>query len=248
MRRPSPTNIIFTFLTVLLAALFTLSQSSAISTKGGHGFPDIPVTSTLNATGSVTPNPGTNYRIQNDGNGQYFDGVTGVSSILQGGINSASRDWILDTRLTTTTRTVLIDLRAPVPNSGAVQIFSWQPVPTRIIVKCLLTLSGSFPAIPLNQTVSCPMFVSFLYGGTEYRLVMSSAPGTSADFPETNNARVTCNAANASNQCTAWTVLPITQADGTVQDVARLQTASKSGKWSDSGDFYMTFNFTVTNP
>jgi hypothetical protein len=245
MRKLSPANI-FTFLAILLAPLFTTSQSSVLTAKGGHGFPDIPVTSTLNATGSVTPNPGTNYRIQNDGNGQYFDGVAGVSSILQGGINSASRDWILDTRLTTTTRTVLIDLRAPVPNSGAVQIFSWQPVPTRIIVKCLETLNGSFLAIQLNQTVSCPAAVSFVYAGTEYRLVMSSGPGVITDYPETNNVRVTCTSVNASNQCNAWTVLPITQADGTVQSIARFQTGSKSGKWTNAGDFYMTFNFNLT--
>ena len=38
------------------------------------------------------------------------------------------------------------------------------------------------------------------------------------------------------------------QAGGTVQNVAQLQQGSKSGKWTNFGDFYLTFNFNVTNP
>jgi hypothetical protein len=222
---------------------------SPTNARIAHGYPDISVTSILSDTGDVTQS--TNYRLQSDTSGSsYFDGVNGVSSILQGGQNSASRDWILDTRITMTTRTVLIDLRTPVPNSGAQQIFAWQLVPTRIIVKCHESLNGSFLAIQLNQTVSCPTFVSFIYAGTEYRLVMSSGPGAvTADFPETNNVLVTCTATNASGQCSAWTILPITQAGGTVQNVARLQKAAKNGSFSiNLGDFYLTFNFNVTNP
>ena len=217
-----------------------------VSARPAHGFPDIRVTSILNDTGDVTQS--TNYRVQSDTiSSSYFDGVDSVSSILQGGLNSASRDWILDTR-SSTTRTVLVDLRTPVPNSGAQQIFAWQLVPTRIIAKCHEALSGSFPAIQLNQTVSCPMFVHFIYAGTDYRLVMSSGPGASADYPETNDALVTCTAVDGSNQCIAWTIFPITQADRTVRNVARLQQGSKSGKWTNFGDFYLTFNFNVTNP
>jgi len=140
-------------------------------------------------------------------------------------------------------------LRTPVPNSGAQQIFAWLLVPTRIIVKCHEALSGSFLAIQLNQTVSCPTFVHFVYAGTDYRLVMSSGPGAvTANYPETNDTLVTCTAVNGSNQCTAWTIFPITQAGGAVQNVARLQQGSKSGKWTNFGDFYLTFNFNVTNP
>ena len=238
------TNILV--IAALLALFVVLGQSAAVPAAGSHGFPDIPVTGTLNTTGSITPNPGTNYRIENDGNGQYFDGVTGVSSILQGGINVASRDWILDTR-SSTARTVLVDLRTPVPNSGAVQIFAWQLVPTRIIVKCHEALNGSFLAIQLNQTLSCPMFVHLVYAGNDYRLSMTSGPGAVANYPETNDALVTCTAVNASNQCNAWRVSPITQADGTVQNIARLETLCKRCPVA-SGDFYLTFNFTVTNP
>ena len=228
-------------------SLFLLATAGGIALADKPGsFPDIPVTSALNTTGSVTPNPGTNYRVEGDGNGQYYNGVSSVSSILQGGLNGASRDWILDTR-SSPTRTVLVDLRTPVPNSGATPLFSWQLLPTRIIVKCHETLVGSFPAIQLNQTVSCPMFVHFVFAGNDYRLVMSSGPGTSIDYPETNNAQVTCTAVNSSNQCTAWTVLPITQADGTVRNIARLEALCRHCP-AASGDFYLTFNFNVTDP
>jgi hypothetical protein len=209
-----------------------------------HGYPDIPVTSILNNTGDVTQS--TNYRVQSDSIGSsYFNGVNSVSSILQGAQNTPSRDWILDTR-SSTTRTVLIDLRAPVPNSGATLLFAWELLPTRIIVKCHETLSGSFPAIHLNQTVSCPMAVRFTFAGADYHLVMSSGPGASTNYPETNDALVTCTAVNASGQCNTWTIFPITQADGTVQNVARLESLTRGAV--GKGDFYLTFNFNVTNP
>lgn len=57
---------------------------------------------------------------------------------------------------------------------------------------------------------------------------------------------MTCTAVNASNQCNAWTIFPITQADGTVQNVARLESLTKGAV--ANGDFYLTFHFNVTNP
>ena len=246
MQRLSPRNSLAILVRVALAMALVLGQGAGIPARSPHGYPDIPVTNFLNATGSVTPDPGTNYRIEGDGNGPYTDGANSVSSILQGAINNPSRDWILDTR-SSTTRTVLVDLRAPVPNSGATQIFAWQLVPTRIIVKCHEALAGSFLAIQLNQTVSCPMFVHFVYAGNDYRLSMTSGPGAVTNYPETNDALVTCTAVNATNQCNAWNVFPITQAGGAVQNVARLETLCKHCPVA-SGDFYLTFNFNVTNP
>jgi hypothetical protein len=242
-------------LRVLLAPLSLVSflvigrADSAFPDKPSS-FADIAVTSTLNTIGSVTPNPGTNYRVEADGNGSYFNGVSLVSSILQGGSNPPSRDWILDTN-GSATRTVLVDLRTPVPNSGAQPAFAWQTVPTRIIVKCHEALNGSFPAIPLNQTVSCPMSVRFTYAKTDYRLMMSSGPASQLDYAETNNAQVTCTVAitvSGSSQCIAWTVAPVTQAGGAVQNVARFERFGNGGKLMKVGDFYVTFNFNVTNP
>jgi hypothetical protein len=235
---------------IVLILLLGFGQRSNAFPDKPTSFADIGVTSTLNIGGSVTPNPGTNYRVEAEGNGAYFNGVSSVSSILQGGTNPPSRDWILDTN-GSTMRTVLVDLRTPVPNSGAQPVFAWQTVPTRIIVKCHEALSGSFVAIPLNTTVSCPMSVRFTYARTDYRLMMSSGPGSQLDYAETNNAQVSCTAAksvNGSSQCIAWTILPITQADGPVQNVARLERFGSGGKLTNLGDFYVTFNFNVSNP
>ena len=78
----------------------------------------VPVTSVLNDTGVVAD--GTNYRIQSDNvSTNYFNGLSSVSSILQEG----SGDWVLDTSASTT-RAVLIDLRAPVPGSTTSPPFS----------------------------------------------------------------------------------------------------------------------------
>ena len=217
---------------------------SPTNARIAHGYPDIPVTSILNDQGDVTLS--TNYRVQGDTiSSSYFNGVSSVSSILQGAQNTPSRDWILDTR-SSTTRNVLIDLRAPVPNSGATLLFAWQLLPTRIIVKCHESLNGSFPAIQLNQTVSCPMSVRFTFAGADYHLAMSSGPGAVINYPETNDALVTCTAVNTSGQCNAWTIFPITQADGTVQNIARLESLTKGAV--AKGDFYLTFKFNVTNP
>jgi hypothetical protein len=233
-----------------LVLFLLLGQSNSAFPDKPSSFADLAVTSTLNTTGSVTPSPGTDYRVEADGSGSYFNGVSSVSSILQGGTNPPSRDWILDTS-GSSARTVLVDLRTPVPNSGAQPVFAWQTVPTRIIVKCHEALGGSFPAISLNQTVSCPMSVRFTYAGTDYRLMMSSGPGSLLDYAETNNAQVTCTASkvvNGANQCIAWTIAPVTQADGTVQNIARFERFGNGGKLTNLGDFYVTFSFNVTNP
>ena len=76
-------------------------------------------------------------------------------------------------------------------------------------------------------------------------------PGSLLDYAETNNAQVTCTAAitvNGSNQCVAWTIVPVKQADGNVYNVARLEQFGNGGKLLNLGDFYVTFSFTVSNP
>jgi len=88
------------------------------------------------------------------------------------------------------------------------------------------------------------MFVVFDYAGASYRLAMYPPA-----YPETNYLLVTCTAANNLNECVAWTILPITQPDATLRNIAQLQKAGKNGSFSTAlGDFYISFNFTVTNP
>src|SRR5437667_9744133 len=134
---------------VTLFAAFLVSVGAAYGALalGGQPQPNVPVTSILNDTGVVTV--GTNYQIQSDGAGSYFNGVASVSSILQG----SSGDWVLDTS-SSTTQTILIDFREPVPSSGIAPPFAWQLLPARIISKCHEALAGSFPAMALNQTLS----------------------------------------------------------------------------------------------
>ena len=229
-----------------LAAFLLCLTSLAIgrNAQGGRTPPDAPVTSTLETSGAITSS--TNYRIQGDGLGSYFNGVSSVSSILQG----TSGDWVLDTT-SSNTRTVLLDLRDPVPNSGAQQIFAYANVPMRIIVKCHEAITGGFPAMKLNQTLSCPTGIGFTYAGTDYGLGMHSGPNSDVDYAETNNPQVTCTAVSSTTkQCNAWTIAPIHQAaGGTVENIARLTKAGngKNGT-ANLGDFYVTFLFNVTNP
>ncbi len=222
-------------LAALLLCLTTLDIGR--NAQAGRTSPDTPVTSTLEITGAITS--GSNYRIQGDGLGAYFNGVSSVSSILQG----PSGDWVLDTT-GSETRTVLIDLRARVPNSGAQQIFAYENLPMRIIVKCHEAITGSFPAMKLNQTLSCPTGIAFTYAGTQYGLIMSSGPGSDVDYAETNNPQVTCTAVNStSNQCIGWTIACIPAGE----NIARLRKPFRGG-YANLGDFYLTFQFNVTDP
>jgi hypothetical protein len=244
---------LITLVAVLLFCVPGLVKPQDAKAQGNKSAPvkcvDAPVTSTLNITGDISQS--TNYRVQGDGLGQYFDNVSSVSSIIQaanctGGVTG---DWILDT-LSSPTRAFLIDLRQPVPNTGAQPIFQYQYVPSRVIVKCGgYANDGGFPAMSLNQTLSCAAFVSFQWGGTKYRLSMTSGANVQTDYPETNNAQVLCTAVSGStNKCAAWTVFPITQADGSVENIARLEKFGNGGKITNLGDFYTTFLFNVTNP
>jgi hypothetical protein len=74
MNRLSSRTADFRLAPVAIALLLALYPTMGTLANKPNSFPDIAVTSTLNTTGSITPDPGTNYRIENDGNGQYFDG------------------------------------------------------------------------------------------------------------------------------------------------------------------------------
>jgi hypothetical protein len=234
------------YILVTLAASLLCLPSLEIggNARAGRTSPDTPVTSALETTGAITS--GTNYRIEGDGLGSYFNGVSSVSSILQG----PSGDWVLDTT-SSNTRTALLDLRYPVPNSGAQQIFAYENLPARIIVKCHEAITGSFPAMKLNQTLSCPTGIGFTYAGTDYGLGMHSGPNSDVDYAETNNPQVTCTAVSSTTkQCNAWTIAPIHQAaGGTVENIARLTKLGigKNGT-VNLGDFYVTFLFNVADP
>ena len=244
--------IAFVALMLSVPALVNVVTPQSARTQAAKAAPvkcvDAPVTSILQVAGDLTQS--TNYRIEGDGLGPYFNGFDSVSSIIQGAncTSGVWGDWDLNA-IDSPTRPFLIDLRQPVPNSGAQPIFAYQYVPARVIVKCGgYANNGGFPAIGLNQTVSCPSFVRFTYAGISYRLAMTS--NGDPTYPETNDVQVTCTAVNSSGKCAAWIVFPITQPDGAVQSIARLERYGNGGKLSNLnlGDFYTTFLFNVTNP
>jgi hypothetical protein len=239
MRAAKPMGLLASAATIISVCVIGGMTPNA---QGGKGTADVLVTSTLETAGDIVSS--TNYRIQGDGLGSYFNGgASSVSSILQ----SPSGDWVLDTT-SSKTRTLLIDLRAPVQNSGAQQIFAYEDLPVRIIVKCHEAIAGSFPAMKLNQTLSCPTGIAFTYAGIQYGLIMSSGPNSDVDYVETNNPQVTCTVVNSTtNQCIGWTIAPIQQSGGSVENIARLRKPFKGG-YANLGDFYLTFRFNVTNP
>ena len=222
-----------------LAALLCLVAMHGFA-QGGKPKPDLPVTSTLNDSGSVTPDPGTNYRLQSDGAGSYHNGVSSVESIIQG-----IGDWVMDTAASAS-RSVLVDFRDPVAGSSTFNApFNWQLVHARLISKCS-AVGVNYTTIALNATVNCPLHAVFSFGGASYRLTMNPLNDAASSF-----VNVTCGSTDASGKCNRWTIAPITQADTSVRSIAVLlrdTTVKRKTTTTNLGYFYMTFQIGVTNP
>jgi hypothetical protein len=209
--------------------------------QGGKPAKDVPVVSTLNDAGAVTPDPGSNHRIQSDGAGAYFDGVARVVSEIQ-----VVGDWVMDAS-SSTSRAVLLDFREPVDGTSTSSApFDWQVLPARLISKCTQSLSGGYPAIPVGTTVNCPLHAAFKYAGVSYAITMNPLNDGATSY-----VRVTCDSGDANGQCNHWTIAPVTQADSSVRSVAVLlrQTTVK-GKITNTvlGYYYMTFHIEVAKP
>ena len=124
--------------------------SLATGSLSGRCPANVPVTSTLQGAGPFSI---PTYRIQSDLLGPYQNGVDSIISILQG----CSGDWLFDTG-GSTSRTVLIDLRDPVRNSGATPPFAYQYLPPRIIAKAHETTAGSIMGMHgLNSSILSPL-------------------------------------------------------------------------------------------
>jgi len=202
---------------------------------------DVPVTTTIAGAG---PSTSPIYRIQSDLLGSYQNQVNSVQSVLQ----ASSGDWVLDTG---PSRTVLVDLRDPVPNSGAAPPFAYLYILARLIAKGHDTSSTSIAGMRgLNSTLLSPLSVAFNYGGNSYGVRMNPL-----NWPQTNFALVTCTGVvdpsnPATSQCNQWTIEPsVTQPDGEVKNIAHLERVLNGKITSEShGDFYMSFSILVTNP
>jgi hypothetical protein len=212
--------------------------------QGGKPNSNVVVTSTLNDAGNITPD-GTNHRLQSDGLGAYLNNSSRtdkVESVIQG-----IGDWVLDTT-GSSTRSVLIDFRDPVAGSSTSSApFAWDFVKARLISKCTQTQAGGYLSLAAGATINCPLHAAFSYGGATYRLTMNPVNNAATDF-----AQVTCTAADAAGKCNAWSVVPITQADGSgVKSIAVLlkDTIVKNKTTTTTlGYFYMTFAIDVSNP
>ena len=232
-------------LTLVALSLSLLSGSGVIAQKPSNR--TVSVTTTIAGSGALPDPTVFNYRIQSDLLGAYRDGVDSVVSQLQ-----EAGDYEVNA-LASTSRSMLIDLRDPVPNSNPSPPFSLGQVPTKVETKSyILYRTGKVRGMTgLNSILITPLLVRFDTNGITYRLWMNST-----NYPETNYALVTCtgvvdpNNPNTS-QCNQWRIEPsVTQPDGQRKNIARLVRVLTKGNITEEnhGDFYVSFSLNVTNP
>ncbi|MGI9068505.1 MAG: hypothetical protein ACR2HX_19130 [Pyrinomonadaceae bacterium] len=230
--------------TVAIAMLTALTLDGAAF---GGRVTDTPVTSTIQGLG---PDTSPTYRIQSDLLGSYKNS-SALESIIQG-----IGDWELDMVNFTSSpqRTVLIDLRDPVPGTNPNNLpppFEYAYVRARFISKCsqygLNLRSMTF----VGQQYQCELSVGAIsYGGQKYALRMN--PNTYG----TDNVTWTCT--NAPNgKCNQWRMEPsvyyTNAATGASEQKNRAQlvrvvTAKGQTTYEDRGEYYLSFIVDVTNP
>lgn len=227
--------------------------------------PDLPVTATIadyvdwtDSSTAITQR----FWMQIRSDGASYTNTSTVSSIIQ----RASGDWILDTKnFTSPTRSVFLDFSKPIastgPNGGSpVSPFSSALVKARLISKCH-EYNYNMLTIPVGVSVTCPLAIFFSSGGSDYMLQMNPGPNGAYLAPETDFVNITCNATNASFQCSNWTIAPNGTQGGCLtadcsqkQNVVRLNKMvpikGNSGSVNpvNQGDFYVALSIGVTNP
>lgn len=235
---------------ILWLGLSVVSSSGAVAQRTQKQA--VSVTTTIAGSGALTDPTVFNHRIQSDLLGPYHDGVGSVASQLQTG-----GDYEVNA-LASTSRSMLVDLRDPVPNSNPGPPFSLAQVPAKVETKSyILYGSGKVSGMKgLNSTLITPLLVRFDVNGSIYRLWMNST-----NYPETNYALVTCTGVvdpnnPSTSQCNQWRIEPsVTQPDGQKKNITKLVRIpnGKNGKPDFSieeahGDFYMSFSINITNP
>jgi hypothetical protein len=240
-----------TFRHIHTVTLFlALAATGLVFTVGAKGKPpsDTPVTTVIDGLGVDTfPT----LRIQSDQLGAYRN-----SSSLQSLLQATFGDWVLDmlNYNSSPQRTVLVDLRDPVPNSGPngsapinpLGTNGYQQVRARFIARC--SQNGiDMRTMQLNNIYPCDMAVAFDdASGVRYRLAENPS-----NFGETNWVQITCVATDANAKCNQWKIEPsVTQLNGERKNVAKLlKVATKPHQADqDMGDFYLSFTIHLTNP
>jgi hypothetical protein len=213
----------------LLTSLLLL-QSAPLS-RAAKPASDAPATSILSDFVDGVPT-----RIGSDLLGSYGNGANSVSSIIQG-----IGDWVLDTK-TSSLRRVRIDLGDPILGSGANPPFQAANVPVRFISKCA-SWNIFMPGMQVGQSALCPLALSINYNGTTYAL------RTNENYGGTDPVQWTCLARN-STKCVSWNMVPsVVQVDGQRKVAMQLvKPADRRTPEQDLGQFYMSFDISVTTP
>lgn len=229
-------------LTMMVLSLSLISGTGALAQRRRV----VAVTTTIEGTGAIPDPTVLNHRIQSDLLGPYHDGVESVVSQFQ-----EAGDYEVNA-LASTSRSMLVDLRDPVPNSNPSPPFSVALAPAKVETKSyILYGTGKVSGMKgLNSTLITPLLVRFDLNGITYRLWMNSA-----SYPETNYALVTCTGvvdptSPLTSQCNQWGIEPsVTQPDGQRKNIARLVRVYTKGKITEEnrGDFYLSFSISVTN-
>ncbi len=224
---------------ILTLATLACLIAGAVGVLGAKPPGNTVVVSTLNNTGDVVS--GTNYRLQSDGNGSYFNGVSSVTSIIQG-----VGDWEMNTS-SSATRSVLVDFREPGPGSSTSSApFDWQYVKARYISKCSTIQSGGYLSMTPGAPVNCPLHAVFDYNGSTYKLTMNPLNDGATSF-----AQASCKGVDGAGKCNNWSVVPVTQADTSARSTAVLLRDTRVRNktvTTNLGYFYMTFQIDLAKP
>jgi hypothetical protein len=209
---------------------------------GGGSTSAIPVTSIV---ADAAADVAASLQLRSDGLGAYTN-----SSSLTSEIQSIG-DWVLDAlNPPGATRQVYLDFSQPIPGTGPNGGAPIAPpsglYPFRAITKCSQDGNDYLTLAP-GTAVSCPLHVAFTYNGASYAVEMNPN-----NAPETDNASVTCvTPATGSGPCTGWVIEPSGTFTGGLRNEAELihyVTAKGKTQIVDEGDFYFSFQISVTNP
>ena len=235
----------------------TLTVSVSLSVEGlaqkNQKNKTTPVTSIVLDIGTDN----TAYRIHSDspvsGKNFYQNGVDSVISQFQ-----EIPEWELDAR-SSPTRKMFADFSDPVPGTFVENPpFTSSYVAGRFESKCYLLYGAGIAVGNMNGLGSmrrCPLIFNLdpLSQSTRYRVDMNSVWDAG-----TEDALFTCTNVidlnNPSSQCNQWRVEPngVDGITGQRRSIARLVkiTVLRGGRTTETpiGDYYMTFNFGITNP
>lgn len=209
---------------------------------GGGGTSATPVTSNI---ADDAPDVAASLQLRSDGLGAYAN-----SSSLTSEIQSIG-DWVLDAlNPRGATRQVYLDFSQPIPGTGP---NGGDPVALpsglyqfRAISRCSQD-GNSYLTLAPGTSVSCPLHVRFNYNGDSYAVEMNPN-----NAPETDNASVSCvSPSTGSGACTGWVISPSgTFTGGSRNEAQLIHYVKAKGKTQnvDEGDFYFSFQISVTNP